>query len=47
MLDAAAIDAVWAETKTDVDAQIDDAWNAADPDPSTLERHVFFERDGE
>ena len=46
VLDAAAIDAMWAETKADVDEQIDSAWNAADPDPSTLERHVFFEADG-
>jgi hypothetical protein len=38
---------MWAETKADVDTQIDQAWNAADPDPSTLGRHVFFERDGE
>ena len=47
ILDAGQIDAMWAETKTDVDTQIDQAWNAADPDPSTLGRHVFFERDGE
>jgi 2-oxoisovalerate dehydrogenase E1 component alpha subunit len=46
VLDAAAIDAMWAETKADVDEQIDSAWNAADPDPSTLERNVFFEADG-
>jgi len=46
VIDAAAIDALWAETKADVDAQIDQAWNAADPEPSTLERHVYFEGEG-
>jgi 2-oxoisovalerate dehydrogenase E1 component alpha subunit len=46
VLDAETIDAVWAETKADVDAQIDQAWNAADPDPVTLGRHVYLERDG-
>ena len=45
-MDAASIDAVWAETKADVDAQIDQAWNAADPAPESLERHVYFEGDG-
>lgn len=47
IMDTASIDAVWAETKVDVDAQIDQAWNSADPDPSTLERHVFAEDDAE
>jgi 2-oxoisovalerate dehydrogenase E1 component alpha subunit len=46
VMDAGAIDAAWAETKADVDAQIDQAWNAADPEPSSLERHVYFEGDG-
>jgi 2-oxoisovalerate dehydrogenase E1 component alpha subunit len=46
VMDAGAIDAAWAETKADVDAQIDQAWNAADPEPSSLERHVYFEADG-
>jgi 2-oxoisovalerate dehydrogenase E1 component alpha subunit len=45
VMDDAAIEAVWAETKPKVDEQIDQAWNAADPDPSTLGRHVFFEGD--
>ena len=31
------------EVKADLDADIDKAWNAADPDPSTLTRHVFRE----
>jgi len=29
------------EVKADLDADIDKAWNAADPDPATLTRHVF------
>jgi TPP-dependent pyruvate/acetoin dehydrogenase alpha subunit len=44
-MDAAGIDGVWAETKASVNEQIDQAWNAPDPDPSTLARHVFFEPD--
>jgi 2-oxoisovalerate dehydrogenase E1 component alpha subunit len=35
--------AVWAETKPKIDEQIDQAWNAADPDPASLGRHVYFE----
>jgi 2-oxoisovalerate dehydrogenase E1 component alpha subunit len=31
------------ELKADLDADIDKAWSAADPDPSTLTRHVFRE----
>jgi len=31
------------ELKADLDADIDKAWNAADPDPATLTRHVFRE----
>jgi len=31
------------EVKADLDADIDKAWNAADPDPATLTRHVFRE----
>ena len=42
-MDAAAIDGMWAETKAKVDEQIDQAWNAADADPTSLGRHVFFE----
>ena len=45
VMDDAAIEAVWAETKPTVDEQIDQAWNAADPDPATLGRHVYFEGD--
>jgi 2-oxoisovalerate dehydrogenase E1 component alpha subunit len=36
---------VTAELKADIDRQIDQAWNAADPEPDSLERHVFFEGD--
>jgi 2-oxoisovalerate dehydrogenase E1 component alpha subunit len=45
ILDPASIDALWTETKANVDGQIDQAWNAADPEPSSLERHVYFEGD--
>ena len=43
VLDAAAIDAISVETKASVDGQIEQAWNAPDPAPETLERHLFFE----
>jgi 2-oxoisovalerate dehydrogenase E1 component alpha subunit len=46
VLDAASIDAIWVETKASVDEQIDQAWNAPDPEPESLERHVFIEREG-
>jgi 2-oxoisovalerate dehydrogenase E1 component alpha subunit len=45
VLDPATIDAIWVETKASVDQQIDQAWNAPDPAPETLERHVFAEGD--
>jgi 2-oxoisovalerate dehydrogenase E1 component alpha subunit len=31
------------EVKAELDVSIDKAWNAADPDPATLTRHVFHE----
>jgi 2-oxoisovalerate dehydrogenase E1 component alpha subunit len=34
---------IGAEIKADIDRQIDQAWNAADPDPATLERHLYAE----
>ena len=37
------VEEIAAHTKADVDRQIDQAWNAPDPDPSSLERHVYFE----
>ena len=45
LLDDAGSERIWAELKVDVDRQIDEAWNAPDPDPDTLERHVYFEGD--
>jgi 2-oxoisovalerate dehydrogenase E1 component alpha subunit len=43
VIDDATLEQIRAEVKTDVDRQIDEAWNAADPEPDTLLRHVFFE----
>lgn len=43
VLDRSQVEPIGAEIKADVDRQIDEAWNAPDPEPSTLERHVFFE----
>jgi 2-oxoisovalerate dehydrogenase E1 component alpha subunit len=34
-----------AEIKSEIDQQVDEAWNAPDPDPETLLRHVFREPD--
>jgi 2-oxoisovalerate dehydrogenase E1 component alpha subunit len=34
-----------AELKIEVDRQIDEAWRAADPDPDSLMRHLYFEGD--
>jgi 2-oxoisovalerate dehydrogenase E1 component alpha subunit len=45
VIDDDDIEAINAEIKADIDRQIDEAWNAPDPDPSTLGRHVFAERD--
>ena len=43
LVDDAAIDQIGAEIKADIDRQIDRAWNAPDPEPETLLRHVFSE----
>jgi 2-oxoisovalerate dehydrogenase E1 component alpha subunit len=43
LIDIAGVEAMTAEIKADVDRQIDRAWNAPDPDPATLERHLFAE----
>lgn len=43
LLDKPQVEGIAAEIKADVDRQIDEAWNAPDPDPSTLERHLFLE----
>lgn len=45
ILDPERVAAIAAEIKADVDRQIERAWSAPDPDPSTLERHVFHEGD--
>jgi 2-oxoisovalerate dehydrogenase E1 component alpha subunit len=41
------VEVIAAEIKADVDRQIDEAWNAADPDPDTLLRHLYLEREGD
>jgi 2-oxoisovalerate dehydrogenase E1 component alpha subunit len=43
VLEKAAVEGIAEEIKADVDRQIDEAWNAPDPDPDTLLRHVYFE----
>jgi 2-oxoisovalerate dehydrogenase E1 component alpha subunit len=45
VLDADEPEAITREIKADIDEQIERAWNAADPDPATLGRHVFAEED--
>ena len=37
------MDAMAAEVGANVDRQIDEAWSAPDPDPSSLHRHMFAE----
>lgn len=41
LIDDRGIETLAAEVKRDVDRQIDEAWNAPDPDPDTLMRHLF------
>jgi 2-oxoisovalerate dehydrogenase E1 component alpha subunit len=41
--DRAAIDAVRDDVKADLERQIAEAWDAADPEPSSALRHVFAE----
>ncbi len=43
ILDEERILAMTAEVKTEIDRAVDEAWNAPDPDPATLERHLFAE----
>lgn len=43
LIDDARIEALTTEVKEDVDRQIDKAWDASDPDPGTLARHLFAE----
>ncbi len=46
ILDAAAMEALATDVKAEVDRQIDEAWAAPDPDPTTLLRRLYAEPDG-
>jgi 2-oxoisovalerate dehydrogenase E1 component alpha subunit len=46
LLDEGAEERLRAEVKAEVEEAVDRAWNAPDPDPSTLLRHVFAEGGG-
>ena len=43
LIDDGRLEAMAAEIKVDLDVAVDRAWNAPDPDPATLMRHVFHE----
>lgn len=43
LIDDGRLEAMAAEIKADLDVAVDRAWNAPDPDPATLNRHVFHE----
>lgn len=43
VLDDTTADAMAAEVKSDIDRQIDEAWNAPDPEPDSILRHLFAE----
>jgi 2-oxoisovalerate dehydrogenase E1 component alpha subunit len=43
LIDDGRLEAMAAEIKVDLDVAVDQAWNAPDPDPATLMRHVFHE----
>ena len=43
LLDDDAIETLRAELKAEVDREVDDAWNAPDPDPESAMLHVFAE----
>ncbi|HEX2030891.1 MAG TPA: thiamine pyrophosphate-dependent dehydrogenase E1 component subunit alpha [Actinomycetota bacterium] len=43
LIDDDGIESLRAELKAEVDAAVDEAWNAADPDPESALRHVFAE----
>jgi 2-oxoisovalerate dehydrogenase E1 component alpha subunit len=47
LLQKEAVEGLTTEVKADVDRQIDEAWNAADPDPDSLLRHLYFEGEPE
>jgi 2-oxoisovalerate dehydrogenase E1 component alpha subunit len=42
-LERSEVETIAAELKAEVDRQIDEAWSAPDPEPSSLLRHVFAE----
>jgi 2-oxoisovalerate dehydrogenase E1 component alpha subunit len=44
VLDAEALERLRTEVRAEIDRAIDAAWAAPDPDPETLERHVFSEQ---
>jgi 2-oxoisovalerate dehydrogenase E1 component alpha subunit len=46
LIDDEGIEALRAEVKATVDAEVDSAWNAADPQPESALEHVFAEADG-
>ena len=41
LLNDEAIERIQAEVKSEVDRAVDEAWNAADPDPETAFQNVF------
>jgi 2-oxoisovalerate dehydrogenase E1 component alpha subunit len=43
LLDDEGVERTRTELKSEVDAEVDEAWNAPDPDPETAFRHVFAE----
>ncbi|MGH2710470.1 MAG: thiamine pyrophosphate-dependent dehydrogenase E1 component subunit alpha [Actinomycetota bacterium] len=43
LIDDERIESLRVELKEEVDAAVDEAWNAADPDPETAMKHVFAE----
>jgi 2-oxoisovalerate dehydrogenase E1 component alpha subunit len=46
LLDDDRIEKLRAELKAEVDAAVEQAWNAPDPDPKTVAKHVFADREG-
>jgi 2-oxoisovalerate dehydrogenase E1 component alpha subunit len=46
VLDEAGLEALHDRVRTDIDRDIAEAWNAADPDPESLLDHVFGRDDG-
>ena len=43
LIDDERLESTRVELKEEVDQAVEDAWNAADPDPATVGRHVFAE----